>query len=150
MFKKMAYFTFVIGLFSSTTLYAHPATISANDGTLIREFVFYGGADFINGKSYPVTVKEDNVTALVPFPSSMRDGGPFKYIYDIKVNSGVYVWLGDLTTNTSVEIGMGVDNHGALVQTICESGRQAEIYIQNCDVSILNGIATMNVYFHSK
>ncbi len=155
MLKKTGYLFCILGLSFSAAVYATPATITSNDGTPIYELVFSGGANFYNASSYPVThVTADNVTAITPFPDQIKSGSNFKAIYDITTagkNASIYTWFDqNSTTGNGVEAGMSIDNTGALQSTLCESDPKAPIYLLNCDVTVSNGVANMNIFLTDK
>ncbi len=155
MFKKAGYFVCILGLSFSAAVYANPATITSNDGTSIYEFVFSGGANFSNESSYPVThVTADNVTAITSFPDQIKSGRDLEAIYKITTaeeNASIYTWFDqNSTTGNGVEVGMAIDSTGALQSTLCESDPKAPIYLVNCDVTVSNGVANMNIFLTDK
>lgn len=152
MFKKLV--ICLVGLFFTASVYASSAKITSNDGTPIKQLVFFGGAWF-DVPSYPVThVNQDNVTAITPFSNNIKTGDSFKYTYDIKIpgeEASMFAWFDrNSKTGNGVEVGMIVDNTGALRYTLCESDRRAKFYLSVCDVKVQNGIATMNIFLQSK
>lgn len=154
MFKKTGYLVCILGLSFSAAVYAKPATITSNDGTPIDEIVFSGGANFYNASSYPVTyVATDNVTAITPFPDQIKSGSDLKAIYMTTAgkNASIYTWFDqNSTTGNGVEVGISIDNTGALQSTLCESDPKAPIYLVNCDVTVSNGTANMNIFLTDK
>jgi hypothetical protein len=122
---------------------------------LYYELVFSGGANFYNASSYPVThVTADNVIAVTPFPDQIKSGSSLKAVYDIITagrNASVYTWFDqNSTTGNGVEVGMAIDNTGTLQSTLCESDPKAPIYLVNCDVTVSNGVANINIFLTDK
>ncbi len=154
MFKKYNYFVFAAGLFFSAGIYASPAKITVNDGTPIHELVFSGGAYTPSTPIIQVRVTEDNVTTDNPFPDTIlgKDGINFNYIYNIATigqKASVSAFFSQPQTTSSVEVSMTFDSAGALQQTICHNDPAAPFSLATCTVTMLNGVATLNMFLQS-